>query len=515
MKLLTCCLTFLSALAFAATPATAQPLARTAEGTVRGVTADKVDAFLGIPFAAPPVGELRWRAPQPVKPWSGVRSATDFGPSCWQAVTPEGFGPWTREYVVQGDVSEDCLYLNVWAPAERRTPAPVLVWVYGGGFNSGSGSLPIYNGEGLARRGIVVVTINYRVNVFGFLAHPELSAENAGTANFGLQDVVAALRWVRSNIAAFGGDPDAVTLAGQSAGSMAVHALIAAPSARGLFHRAIAQSGFPTARPVRPLADAEKDGQAFAVEKGAPSLAELRAMPADALQPSRGSNTGRFGPTVDGAFLPLSPEQALRKGEFSDVAMLAGFTADEASALGRDYGSGGPAVFADLLDDGFGKLATRAAALYPHKTRAERAKSNKEIQRDRWRASLYGWARDRGTSGKAPVHAYVFDRVSPGTDSQRWGAFHSSEIPFVFETLGAAPERGFTSEDQAFSRQVAAYWVNFVKTGDPNGAGLPHWPALRLDDPKVMRLGSPMAPTPLLEPAKLRLIDEKLAASAE
>jgi len=444
----------------------AAPVAQTRDGQVRGLAQGEVRAFLGIPFAAPPVGADRWRASRPVARWAKIRDATRFGHSCWQAVSPEGFGPWTHEYVVEGDVSEDCLYLNVWTPAKARK-RPVLVWIHGGGFNSGSGAIPIYHGGELAKRGIVVVTLNYRLNVFGFLAHPELTKEAgpAAGANFGLQDIIASLRWVRDNIAAFGGDPSAVTVAGQSAGAGAVQALIASPASKGLFARAIIESSYPGVRPARSLAEGEKDGLAFAVEKAAPSLEALRAMSAEALQPSRGSNAIRFVPVVDGALLPLSPELALRSGRAADVPVLAGFTADEGSALSADYAG------------------------------------NEERERSRWFAMFERWARDRAGGGaRTPVYGYVFAKVAPGKDSARWRAFHSSEIPYVFGTLDAAPERGWTAADRAFSNRLSSYWVNFVKTGNPNGSGLPAWRALDLAAPRLLELGDIVRPVPLSTP---------------
>lgn len=279
----------------------ASPRVTTHSGVVAGAQENTVAVFRGIPYAAPPVGPLRWRPPMPAPGWAGVRSAARFGHSCWQAVSPQGFGPWTHEYVVAGDISEDCLFLNVWAPLKKGKLRPVLVWIHGGGFNSGSGAIPIYHGAALAARGAVVVTINYRVGVFGFLAHPDLTREAGGAppANFGLMDMVAALRWVKANIAAFGGDPAAVTIAGQSAGAMAVQDLVSAPMAKGLFQRAIGESGLP--RALTSLGDAEAQGTAFAREKGATSIAALRALPAEALQSSRG---GQCGPLRSGRRWP-------------------------------------------------------------------------------------------------------------------------------------------------------------------------------------------------------------------
>ena len=493
----------------AAAPSADGPVVATRSGRIQGLDQGAVHAFLGIPFAAPPVGANRWRSPQPVRTWSGTRSAEAFGASCWQAVSPEGFGPWSREYVVQGNVSEDCLTLNVWRPATAvQGRRPVLVFIHGGGFNSGAGSIPIYEGRALASRGILVVTVNYRVNVFGFLAHPDLTrgAGRSVPTNFGLQDIIAALRWVQDNIARFGGDPDRVTIAGQSAGSSAVHDLIAAPAARGLFHRAIAQSGFPGARPLPTLAEAEKDGLPFAADKKAPTLAALRALPPEALQPSRGGNVIRFAPVVDGRLLPLSPDVALRTKRATVVPVLAGFTADEDSALAGNYGSADAGVLEQLIRETAGEAAPVATSLYPAATEADRARSNVQLHRDRWAALLYRWATDRARSGMAPTFGYVFSRVAPGPQSARWGAFHSSEIPYVFGTLDAAPERGFTAADRAFSQQLSAYWVNFVTSGDPNGPGLPDWPALRLDDPHILRLGDPLAPDRLLAPEKLEWV---------
>jgi len=276
------------------------------QGTLRGVAGDGVRAFLGIPYAAAPVGELRWRPPLPAAGWNGVRDASNPGASCMQTLTPAGRKPWTHEYLVQDAVSEDCLFLNLWTPLANKVEAayPVLVWIHGGAFVEGSASVPIYNGAALAKHGIIVVGINYRLGAFGFLAHPELSVEGGGSSgNYALHDMLAALHWVRENIAAFGGDSAQVTIAGQSAGASAVHHLLAAPQARGLFARAIAQSGSGRGRAPIVLKDAEHMGLAFSRKAGAASLAELRALPASALLdidvsvPEQGL---RFAPILDG-----------------------------------------------------------------------------------------------------------------------------------------------------------------------------------------------------------------------
>jgi para-nitrobenzyl esterase len=491
-----------------AAPAAAGPRVRTASGVVEGSTAAGVVAFNGIPYAAPPLGPGRWRAPGPAVPWHGVRDATRFGHSCWQAVSPQGFGPWSHEYVVDGDISEDCLFLNVWAPAHRRGASPVLVWIHGGGFNSGSGAIPIYDGAALAARGAVVVTINYRVGVFGFLAHPEITRE-AGDAptNFGLLDVIAALRWVRSNIAAFGGDPRLVTIAGQSAGAMAAQELVAAPAAKGLFARAIGESGLP--RPLPSLATAEAQGLAFAREKGAASVAALRALPAATLQPATGANAVRFVPVADGRLLASGPWRAA-----SDVPMLVGLNADEGSA-GDDYRSSDPAKLEALLRSTYGTVAGRAAALYPAATATERAEASVNLRRDAGLGALDAWATLRGGQARQPAFGYLFTHAEPGAEASRWGAFHSSEIPYVFGTLAAAPERAFTADDRRLSDRLAAMWLSFMRKGDPNGPGLPTWPALTTAGPTILRIGDVPRPQPLLPPLILKLARQSRAETLQ
>lgn len=480
---------------FLAGAAAAAPVAHTRLGDLAGIAQGKTNAFLGIRYAAPPTGDLRWRSPQPLKGWKGVRAAKAFGHNCWQAVTPGGFGPWTHEYVTQGDISEDCLFLNVWAPAKAAGKRPVLVWIYGGGFNSGSGAIPIYDGRALAARGIVVVNLNYRVGVFGFLAHPDLTREAGGgpNSNFGLQDMIAALKWVRANIAAFHGDPAKVTIAGQSAGSMAVHDLVASPLAKGLFARAIGESGLPDPERASSLGAAEKDGVAFAQSKGAMSIAQLRALPAEQLAASKGGNAIRFAPVFDGVLLPSF-------GPVSHVPMLVGFTADEGSAIGQDYGSSDPAVLRGLLRASFGAADARFAAFYPAATDAERSESNRQVGRDRAAGALLAWAGHRASE---PTYAYLWTHVEPGPQADHWRAFHSSEIPYVFQTFGASSERNFTAADRLLSDRISTYWLNFVRTGDPNGADLPHWPKFDPAHPQVQAIGDMIRSQPLLPSGKL------------
>jgi len=491
--------------------APAAPEARTSQGTLVGLRQGTVAAFLGIPYAAPPVGHDRWRAPQPAPGWSGTRPAKRFAASCWQVMMPGGTGPWTHEYMPQGRVSEDCLYLNIWTPApEVRRRLPVLVWVPGGGFIGGSGSAAVYDGAKLARQGIVVVTINYRVGLFGFFVTPALAAEAAREheppGNYGLQDMIVALQWVHRNIAAFGGDPDAITLGGQSAGAMAVHDLIVSPLATGLFQRAIAQSGLPDTSPSVPLAAAENAGERFARSKRAASLAALRAL--SPRQLTAGAPPAMKGPLlvpiIDGVLLPAAPETLLVPGTFADIPILTGIDGDESSAFSTPLvHSLSQDAWKAALEETFGALAPRFSRLYPASTGAQRAHSLRQLHHDLGLAALYAWSRAWSAHARSPAFGYLFDHLEPGPESGRWGMFHSSELPYMFGTLDAAPERHFTAADFALSARLMRYWVDFVKTGNPNGAGLPIWPALEATDPRIMVLADSAAPGPLLPPAKL------------
>lgn len=494
------------------------PQVNLAQGALIGARADGVDAFLGIPFAAAPTGANRWRAPQPAQNWTAPRDASHFGASCWQPVDKRGFGPWTHEYVVQDEVSEDCLFLNIWRPAQTSAQKrPVLVWIHGGGFGSGSGSVPIYNGAHLAARGVIVVTINYRVGVLGFLAHPDLTAEAHGAppANFGLQDQIAALRWLRDNVARFGGDPAKITIAGQSAGSMSVHDLVASPLAHGLFRGAIAQSGLPTGPMTgKTLAAAEADGVRFAADKGGASLAALRAMTPAELNAGQGPGL-RFAPVIDGVLLPASVPDLLARGRFNDVPMIVGQTVDDGVNLAPPT----PATqdtYRSYLTATFGAMADRFASLYPAKDDAGRQAAMDAIHLDRGLASIWQWGQDRLAHGKAPVWAYLFSHVEPGPEAARWRVFHSSEIPYVFDTLHTSPERGFAAKDHAVSLEISRYWLNFVQYGTPNapaaaGKTLPRWPQLTANAPTMLNIGDATKAAPLLPPAKLDAFQAYLA----
>jgi para-nitrobenzyl esterase len=414
---------------------------------------------------------------------------------------------------VQGPVSEDCLYLNVWTPARRQALLPVLLWIHGGAFLQGSGSVPVFDGSALASRGVVVVTVNYRLGVLGFLAHPALTREAHGAppGNYGLQDLIAALRWLHRNAAAFGGDPSAITIDGQSAGAGAVLDLVASPLAAGLFARAVAESGGPAAG--LSLSQAERAGEAFARSRGAASLADLRALTPEQLSAGVQAPTQQFSPIVDGVLLPRSPDIAPIAGPLNDTPILVGGVADEDS-WSPTFGAASPAALKTLLSQ-YGSMAPVFAKLYPSSTAAERASAALQIPRDMALASLYAWARKRLAQSRRPLYGYLFDHIEPGTQSARYRVFHSSETPYLFGTLSAAPERKFTARDRRISRELSSYWVSFIETGDPNTPDLPYWPPMRLPDPQLMELGDAMRPQPLLPARKLHAVQAFLAKRAE
>lgn len=475
------------------------PRAAIDAGIVEGLRDGQINAFLGVPYAAPPVGESRWRPPQPLTPWAGVRRTARFGASAWQLQDAKGFGPWTPEYVVQNDVSEDCLYLNIWSPdVSPEARLPVLVWIHGGAFVQGSGSVPIYNGRELASHGVVVVTINYRLGIFGFLAHPGLAQQDdeAPQGNFGLQDQIAALKWVQSNIAAFGGDPQSVTIAGQSAGAMSVHMLVASPLAKGLFQRAIAQSGPPTLVQITSARHAQFDGQQFQAELNQTSFAAMRAASVSDLT-STFSPAPRFMPMVDGVLIPEWPPQNSSEPCINDIPMLVGQTSDENSALDPHYASHDPEAFAGLMQRYYGSKAPQMSKTYLSANSGNLSAAYRHASLDRWLGAIWNWWDHRSKMATSPTFAYLFDHVAPGPNSERYGAFHTSDVPYVFATLDAAPERGFTDVDRRVSDTTSSYWLNFIKSGDPNGAGLATWPQLQSPSPCMMRLGAQIMVAPL------------------
>jgi para-nitrobenzyl esterase len=466
-------------------------------GLLQGTSEDGVMVYRGIPFAAPPVGELRWSAPRPPAPWTGVRVADTFSANPTQLMRKE-YGPWTAEYQPQGTASEDCLYLNIWTASNPPTKTrPVMVYIPGGAFTGGSGNVPVYNGEHLAQKGVVVVTINYRVGVMGFFAHPELTKESGhnSSGNYGLLDQVAALQWVKRNISAFGGDPTRVTIMGQSAGVSSVHFLTASPLAKGLFIRAIALSG-SNARigPGESLAMAEQNGIRFAQAKGASSLAALRAMTMEEVTAATDVEF-RFSPIVDGWFLPQSVDEIVAAGGESDVATLTGWVADEGS-FNNDYGKLSAEAYRQRVSQQMGSHAEEILKLYPASTDAECAESQRALARDVSMVSMYQWALLRGKTCTTSVYTYLFTHPQPGATKERYLTFHSSELPYVFDNLDQAP-RPWTIEDEAIAKTLSQYWVNFIATGDPNGKGLPRWPAFGEAREETMRVGDSMGPRPI------------------
>lgn len=429
-----------------------------------GLSKPAIRVFKGIPYARPPVGSLRWKPPQPPAAWSGVRAATEFGHNCVQLPYPET----SLYYQPPKPMSEDCLYLNVWTGARAASEArPVMVWIHGGAFTRGSGSNPTYDGEFLASKGVVVVTVNYRLGIFGFLAHPELTRESDAHAsgNYALLDIVQALRWVKQNIAAFGGDPNRVTIFGESAGSFAVNLLQASPLARGLFHRAIGQSGanFGPGR-TPPLATAEAEGAKLSA-----SLAELRARPASELLKTGGS----FRPVVDRWVLPADVSSIFARGLQNDVPLLAGYNKDEGTTLAP--WTGNASYFAGLLRQRYGAFADELQHLYPASTDEEAAQSYYANFRDQgmgWQ--MRTWVRAASKSGKAPAYLYYFTRVPPEPGLRKYGAYHAAEIQYVFGNLN--PRRQWEDADRELSAAMSDYWVNFASTGDPNRKGARHWP---------------------------------------
>jgi len=459
-------------------------LAATANGLVEGTfNADtQVHAFKGIPFAAPPVGEFRWCEPQPVKNWTGTRKADKFGPRAMQR-------PIFGDMVFRSDgVSEDCLYLNVWTPAKsNKEHLPVLVYFYGGGFQAGDGSEPRYDGESMARKGIVAVTVNYRLNVFGFLAHPELTAESPhhASGNYGLLDQNAALQWVRKNIAAFGGDPKKVTIAGESAGSISVSAQMASPLSKHLIAGAIGESGsLLGALPPAPLVEAEKMGVKFATNSGAASLAELRAMSAQQLLDATAKPGARFPMTIDGYFLTQDPVATFAAGEQAHVPLLVGWNSEEMN--GWTVLSQSPAgIFTEAVRKLYGDHADEALKVYSPVTTPDVHQLATELAGDRFIAfSTWKWSDLQGRTGGKPVFRYYYSHPrppmftdKPEKDFSVHGAVHSAEIEYALGNLPGNKVFAWTKDDYHVSETMQAYLANFVKTGNPNGPGLPEWPA--------------------------------------
>lgn len=505
MKVLTSAVSILSAgLALAQQPA---PV-RVEQGLVQGMAENGLAVYRGIPFAAPPLGDLRWRAPQPAAKWDGVRPVAKFAPKPIQG---------SRN---APDMSEDCLYLNVWTPAKSADDRiPVLVWIYGGGFAGGSTSEPVHSGEKLARKGVVLVSIAYRVGQLGFLAHPELSAEttNRVSGNYGLLDMIAGLEWVRKNIAAFGGDPDKVTIFGESAGGIAVSMLCASPLAKGLFHGAISQSGgsFGPPRPttfpgenLKRLPEAERAGEAYARSAGVSSIAELRKLPPDQLPGGRG--LGMSWPIIDGWVIPDDQYKLYAAGKYNDMPVLVGYNSDEGASFS---GAKTPEEHIAGVRTRYGKFADDLLKAYPVGTNSV-PKTARDLMRDAafgWHT--WTWARLQAQTGKSKVFYYYFDQHPEhpeGSPRAGHGAPHGVDVAYVFQHLNPNNPQT-TKADLEISDAMSTYWVNFAKRGDPNGEGVPAWPAFSNANPVVMYFNQKPYPGPVPSAESLKVLDAYFA----
>jgi para-nitrobenzyl esterase len=466
-------------------------------GPLQGVEKDGIRIFRGIPFAKPPVGDLRWKPPQPPAAWRETRLCGAFAAHCPQPRPILG-----RD---EGPESEDCLYLNIWAPAERESEKlPVMVWIHGGGFTTGSGSSRYYDGRHLARKGAVIVTINYRLGPFGFFAHPALSKEsNHGVSgNYGILDMIAALKWVKENISSFGGDPDCVTIFGESAGSAGVTCLMASPLAKGLFHRAIAQSNFAVGLPRLKDAgnereSAEKTGQSIAARLGCTKeknvLEALRGKSANeilqASQPAQGiyGKGVRFRPVVDGWVFPEEPAKTFRKGHQHPVPFIAGTNADEGSIFLRQLPIQNRAAYRLLFRVLFKEKAGDILSLYEAEKANDITDVLKKVTTDIVFLTPVRFAIRSMEKTGSPAYFYYFTRVPQMARKNKLGAFHALEISYIFGAMNAT--WGFDEVDRKLSETMSSYWVNFAKSGNPNGNGLYKWPAYTKDNDMHLELG--------------------------
>ena len=483
-------------------------IVRVEGGLISGSLQGDVHIFKGIPFAAPPLRDLRWKAPQPVQPWQGTRACLSFGPSPMQA-KPVPFSMWSEEFLIPKEpISEDCLYLNVWTAAKSaKEKRPVLVWIYGGGFVSGGSAVPIYDGTAMAKKGIVFVSINYRVGIFGFFAHPELTRESGKNAsgNYALMDQLAALHWVQKNIAAFGGDPGNVTIAGQSAGSFAVNCLVASPLGKDLFRQAIGESGASFSNPFPALDKAEQRGLAVGQSLNAPTLADLRKVPAGELM--KKSQQAGSGPIVDGYVLPDAIKNIFSAGRENHVALLTGWNENEGLMFGPSKKA--DAFKKDIMDK-YGNDAAAFLSFYPAASDSEATVSQLNLSRDQiFGTQNYTWANMQSDHG-CHVYLYRFAHRVPGTGIYaNYGAFHTGEVPYAYDNLQFV-NRPWTAVDHQLADIMSSYWANFAGTGNPNGKGLPEWPAYHIQDKKIMWLSDqPMSET-LPDAAALDLLLQKM-----
>jgi len=489
-------------------------------GQLKGVIAGDVVSFKGIPYAAPPIGDLRWREPQPVKPWIGVRAADHFSNDCVQKPFPGDAAPLSQP------LSEDCLGINLWAPVARTGKLPVLVWIHGGGFVNGAGSAEVYDGSALARQGIILLSMNYRLGRFGFFAHPALTAENPDgpLGNYGFLDQIAVLKWIQKNIAAFGGDPTKVTIFGESAGGASVNALMVSPLAKGLFRGAICDSG--GGRPggllgMRHIRKAGEDGRpspeqvgkAFAESVGvkgedAAALKALRALPAatilsDLSMAAMQQNT-YSGPMADGKIIPDDPGAIFEKGGQAKVPYLGGANSYELGSFPLPES----ATTGTLAS--FGAAADKIAAAYDSKKTGDKTELNHNLISDVSFVEPARFAVSMVTAAGQPAYLYRFSYVPEHLRSALPGAPHATELPFVFSTVKTRYGDKATAADLAAAKAMSSYYANFTKTGNPNGPGLPVWPVYSTAADQLMDFAN-SGPEPKVNPIKARL-DEIAAA---
>lgn len=477
-----------------------EPIIVTKKGKIEGVidTVNNLHVYKGIPYAKPPVGELRWKAPQPIDAWDTILMAKEFG------ATPIQVDPWGDLYYRSNGFSEDCLFLNVWSPIEKgESPYPVLVYFHGGGLVAGDGSEIRYDGAAMAKKGIVSVTVNYRLNIFGLFAHPELSEESSygGSGNYCYLDQTAALEWVRDHIAAFGGDPNQVTIAGESAGSISVSSLMASPLSKDLIHGAIGESGAainPTLSPV-PLENAEENGKDFMEKVGYQSLADLRALSGEELYKIYTENRAQFPTVIDGHFYPKSLIEIFEVGEQAQIPLLCGWTSAEMPPVvilqGQDATHEN---FESKVKEIYPENYEEVLQLYPHSNKEEVEWSASKLGSDRFIAySTWKWADLHVNNSNQPVYRYIFGKRRPKPLASfktpappSIGAPHASEIEYVLANLPLLETYDWDENDYKASNTSLEFFANFIKSGNPNGEGLPEWPALAKGDknPKYMNL---------------------------
>ena len=467
------------------------PLTTTVEvtgGTIEGVEQDGILTYKGIPFAAPPVGDMRWKAPAPVQPWTGVKKADAFCSACMQTSGAMGN---------TAPVSEDCLYLNVWTPAKKvNEKIPVIYWIHGGGYSGGSTSTPMYDGTGFAKKGVVFVSVAYRLGPFGFMAHPELSSESGhGSGTYGMLDMIEGLKWVKENISKFGGDPAKVTIFGHSAGGGAVSILAASPLTKDLINGVICMSGgsftpLQTSKQtsigmgVPSLEFAESTGIDLLKELGVSNIKEARALSAEDIQKTQKGGFGgmRFTPAADGYVISDDLYSLYEAGKFNDTPVLVGHTSDEMGSFGGTQ-KVTPEQFENQIKTQYGSYADIFLTAYPHSTEAEATQASKDNRNDTFTWNTLAWSRLQTKNGKNKAYQYYFDYHPNSPDG---GSGHGSDVPYAFQTLGGGPAGEPKAEDLKLSDMISSYWVNFAKSGDPNGPGLPEWPAFKMDDQEAM-----------------------------